>query len=414
MHPSLAFASRPRPRALRLWAVAACVCALATPAATHAAPVTLEFSPAIIRMDADSGDQVRETFTISADSQPRQMQFVHAVFGFTGEDYRVTLITDDAPETTAFSTRGWFSLKDETFRVPAGVTSTLELIVDVPENTPAGTYLGAALIRVLPPKSPAGGSQLQIPVQGGPLVFIAVDGGKPPQAKIRRFDVPDVVRNGPIRPAITIANTGDEYFSFAGSIKLTGPGKDDSAKIARQYVVPGQPRTVRISADDKGAKGAVKLGDDSLAPGRHEVEVRLRIEPSGKTVVARRTIWIIPLWMRVLAGVLVLLTIAAVIGLARRRKRRRMIAATTPRSATSTSPDSDVNDHDEHSHDDVDAEGASEFEDDDFDSLDAEDDDFVDDLGGDEDSASAEAIGGPTGIGEPGTHDGELPPPPLS
>lgn len=243
--------------------------------------------------------------TASGD-EPITVELVHADFGF-GDDYQVVLINDDAPETTAFSTRNWFSLRKPRYRIPAGATRDLPLRISVPDNTPGGTYLGAALLRVVPPDDVTGASQIQAVAQIGPLVFIAVEGGDPPKPKIDEFSVDRRTTSGPIMPDIVIGNDGDEFFTVEGTVKLTGPGKDSAAVIRRQYVVPDEPRSLQASAaGGAGDSGPIKLGSSKLGFGKYTVTTRLRVEPTGTTLVAHRTVWVIPIWTRLLGlGLLV-------------------------------------------------------------------------------------------------------------
>jgi hypothetical protein len=265
---------------------------------------------------------VTETITAAATGdEPITVELQHADFGF-GPDYQVQLIRDDAPETTAFSTRGWFSVPREQYRIAAGASVDIPLSIDVPDNTPGGTYLGAALLRVVPPDVKGGGSQVQAVPETGPLVFISVDGGEPPEAALRRFDLPSFASGGPIRPRVEIENLGDEFFTFEGTVRLRGNGKTDTARIERQFVVPGDPRAVRESPnrDDE-----LELGSSKLGFGRYEVTTRLRIEPVGTSLVATRTIWVVPTWMRVLAALAALTLLACLALIARWVLQRRRI-----------------------------------------------------------------------------------------
>ncbi|MCW2920917.1 MAG: hypothetical protein JWL76_791 [Thermoleophilia bacterium] len=298
------------------------LCAVGAPAAYADAELTV--SPLIMEVEATAGKSVTETITATASgSDSIALELVHADFGFGGPDYQVQLIRDNADETTAFSTRGWFSLPRKRYVIRAGESVDLPLTIDVPENTPGGTYLGAALLRVVPPDASGGGSQVQAVPETGPLLFIAVEGGDPPEAAMKRFDVPGLLAKGPLRPKLVIENIGDEFFSFEGTIELSGPGKDRTIEVDRQFVVPGEPRTIRTSANEKGKDGAPKLGTSKLEMGRYEVTTRLRIEPLGTTLVATRTVWVIPVWARVVGAALVLLFLVCVWFLARWLSHRR-------------------------------------------------------------------------------------------
>jgi hypothetical protein len=300
------------------------------PAAPAHADAELTVSPLIMDLEAAAGDVLTEPITVSASGDEAiTVELVHADFGF-GDDYGVVLIRDDAPETTAFSTRGWFSLPKDRYRIPAGQTRQLPLRIEVPENTPGGTYLGAALIRVMPNQDSSNGSQVQAVPEAGSLLFIAVEGGDPPSPRIQSFDVPRIVSSGPIRPKVVVTNDGDEYFALEGTLKLSDAGKRGTFDVRRQYVVPGEPR--EISDDDSGNSEAKppSLGSSKLGIGRHEVTARLRIDPTGKTIVATRTVWVIPTWLRVLAAVAALLLFFGIVLLARRIMNRDSDDPTSP------------------------------------------------------------------------------------
>lgn len=317
--------SRPALRFLR--AIACAIAVLSATAPSAAARAELTVSPTILEVDAKAGQSIIEPIAISAgEDEPIVVELVHADFGFDDSSYQVTLIRDDAEETTAFSTRGWFSLPKDRYRIPAGRTMQLPLRIDIPDNTPGGTYLGAALFRVVPPDAAPGASQVQAVPETGPLLFIAVAGGDPPKAALRRFEVPRLVGEGPIRPEIVVENRGDAHFNYEGTITLRGPGKDDTVEVTRQFVVPGQPRRLRTSADDKGDEGRPVLGSERLGFGRYEVRTRLRIEPTGTTLVSTRTVWVVPAWAWTLLGLIAMVVAVSIALLVRWYLERRRLA----------------------------------------------------------------------------------------
>lgn len=315
----------------RVLPVACAIACVAVPSLAFApvaqAKAELTVSPTILQLDADAGEQLTQPITVAAgEDEPITVELVHADFGFDDSSYQVTLIRDDAPETTSFSTRGWFSLPRKQYLIPAGRSLQLPLSIRVPKNTPGGTYLGAALIRVVPSAAKPGASQVQAVPETGPLVFISVQGGDPPKPAIRKFAVPGWVKRGPLRPDIVVENRGDEFFTYEGTVELRGPGRDSKVEVSRQFVVPGQPRRVTTSADDKGRAGQPVLGRKrDLKFGRYEIVTRLRIEPTGRTLVSRRSVWVIPTWVWVI-GILLALVFATSAALVARWviERRRL------------------------------------------------------------------------------------------
>jgi hypothetical protein len=296
------------------------------PSTAHAES-KLRVSPTIIELDGAAGSTLTELITVTAEDDPLTVELIHADFGFDDTSYQLALIRDDAPETTAFSTRGWFSLPKRRYVIRAGKSMDLPLRVQIPKNTPGGTYLGAALIRVVPPGAKGGASQVQAVPETGPLLFISVKGGDPPKARLARFDVPGRIKHGPVKPKLRIENDGDEFFTYEGSITLSGPGKDRKVKIPKKYVVPGEPRDVMPETKQSGDVKPIVLGDDKLGFGHYTVTTRLRIEPTGTTLVARRSVWIIPTWMRLVAVALVVLLAACIALLVKWWMDRRTLAA---------------------------------------------------------------------------------------
>jgi hypothetical protein len=120
-----------------------------------------------------------------------------------------------------------------------------------------------------------------------------------------------------------VTNDGDEYFALEGTLKLSEAGKRGTFDVRRQYVVPGEPR--ELSDDDSGSGEAKRpsLGSSKLGVGRHEITARLRIDPTGKTLVATRTVWVIPTWLRVLVALGAVLLVIGVVLLVRRIMDRR-------------------------------------------------------------------------------------------
>ena len=346
--------------------LAACLlaCVLAVPGIASANQ-ELTVSPDFIELDTAAGRTETSTITVTASGdEPITVELVHSDFGF-GEDYGVVLIGDDAPNPPSFSTRGWFSLPKERYRIPTGQTRDLPLRVEVPENTPGGTYLGAALLRLVP-EDDAGGGQVQAVAQTGPLVFVAVEGGDPPKPVVSTFDVPGRLTSGPLKPKIVVTNEGDEYFTMSGSVELTGPDTKETVEVRRQFVVPDEPRELQASAEDRSEDaGPIRLGSSKLGFGRYTVKLQLRIEPTNRTIVEERTFWVVPTWVWMLV-VLAAVVLAASLALLIRWLRLRVVEPdASPQPVATSAP------HDQHD-DFIDEDSFDEDSDDEYEDADEE------------------------------------------
>jgi hypothetical protein len=317
---------RRRVLALLALAPACAACALAWAPPAHAEQ-KLQQSPLILDLDAAAGDVLHETLTVSAPEDALVVEIGHADLGFDTTDYHPVLIQDDAKDTTSFSTRGWFTTPKPRYRIPAGGSVDVPVTISVPANTPGGTHMGAILVRTVPDEHGGSGAVLQAVLQGATLVFVAVEGGDPPRPRIEDFDVPSRVAHGPLRPTLVVANAGDEYFRVGGTVRITGRGVDDEVELTGdRRVVPGQARELRAAGTDEGDEDRdIELGDRGLAPGRYTVTARLKVEPTGTTLVATRHVWVIPAWLWLAGAVAVAALLALAAWLLRRWMRAPLV-----------------------------------------------------------------------------------------
>lgn len=258
----------------------------------------LSVSPTKQTVTIDAGESRTVDITIGAPEDAITASFFHQDFGF-GENYEPVLIPDDAEETTGFSTRGWFSTPQPRYRVAAGGSVTVPVKITVPENIPAGTYIGTATFAVEPEGEPDGG-QVQTRTGIAAVIFVGVNGGAPPKPRVQRFDVARMTSGGRLEPQIVVENGGSLPFTVAGTVRVDGREPDADSTIPTQYVVPDRPRKLHTGSDNSGR---VRIDTKGLGIGRHEVVARLRIDPTNDTLVVRRTFWLVPIWLRVLVGV---------------------------------------------------------------------------------------------------------------
>ncbi len=338
--------------------LAACVFSFVAASTAHA-DQKLQLSPLILDLNASAGDVLDETITVAAPDDAIDVEIGHADLGFDTDDYAPVLIPDDAKNTTSFSTRGWFSTPKQRYHVPAGATVDIPLTITVPPNTPGGTHMGAALVRTIPGGDDTGGAVVHTVAQATTLVFVAVDGGDPPKPRIKEFDVPSRASGGPIRTTLVVENEGDEYFSVSGTVRFTGRGVDESVALRDdQRVVPGQPRQLQVADDDAGDDpGEIELGRH-LKFGRYTITARLKIDPTGTTLIAKRHIWIVPTWVWFVGAALVVGLLALIAWLLRRWMNQ-------PRASDADADaDADDDEESEESDDSEDSEDEYSFDED--------------------------------------------------
>lgn len=306
-------------------------------------------SPVIIDVRLKPGESAVQLIHITAGSgAPLHLRFEHADFGFDPSTYAVQLIEDSATDTVDFSTREWLSIPEKTVDVAPGRSVDVKLTIAAPDDARPGTHLGAALFRTIPDPNATG--QVITSARSGPLVFVAIDGGSRGKPALKRFDVPGYATHGPIRPEITLANTGSVHYKASGTMTLRGIGVSRRIKLPSKYVFPGLPRRLRPATGD-----SFTLGARSLPPGRYVVTVDMIAKPDNIRIRDSRVVWIIPWWALILAG-LALACIAAGSALAWRRIQHRRLEQYL------RDEDFEDEDFDDEDFDDEDADDASEDE----------------------------------------------------
>src|SRR5690606_28388525 len=122
---------------------------------------------------------------------------------------------EELDETENF--REWIEISQVPALRPAGGSTTIEYIVNVPENATAGGKY--ATIAYQPVKDPNGG--VAINVRAASLLFVNVEGEVIKEGKINRFDLPADLRSDEnFTLEMTFENTGNTHIKPYGWIEI--------------------------------------------------------------------------------------------------------------------------------------------------------------------------------------------------
>jgi hypothetical protein len=332
---------------LRRSVIGACICVLvfapaSAQAGTAAAPAPapgLTVSPTLIDVKLAPGASEKFDVTLTAGDSSVRVEFEHVDLGYTEDTYEQQFIPDSAEQTTSFTTRGWLRPAESSFTLRAGQTRVVPLTIRVPENATPGTHLGVALFRTVPPSNESDGPRVAAAVRTGPIVTVAVIGGSKPKPKIHRFEVDSLVSSAPVPVELSMTNKGETHFFAEGTLTIEGRGRSATVGLPRRLIVPDIPRDMLPQDASR-----IRAGED-LPPGRYTVTVKMTSDPAALTVTQSETVWIVPMWLRVLL-VIALLAAAGAAALAFRRYQERRwlrIAAEQDRNekAAAAQPGSD-------------------------------------------------------------------------
>lgn len=268
-------------------------------------------SPITLDLRLKPGEVTTEEVVLTLRGSASTVTFDHADIGFD-EQFQTVAIPDSADETTAFSTRGWFS-DPGPIRMKANEVRSVPLKIAVPRNATSGMHVGAALFATEPTSA---GGQIATRVQTGPVIFIEVPGGAETRPRITSLDIPRLHKGGTIPVRARVTARGDSFLRVTPIISTTRRGE----LIARdrrkaRFLVPDRVRTVR----------------STIAVGQSLGRVRVRVtmvDARGASTTATRTVWVIPQRARYVAvSALVLIALILVMGwLMRRRAYRNTVA----------------------------------------------------------------------------------------
>ncbi len=188
-----------------------------------------------------------------------------------------------------------------------GEDKSLDIDVNIPENTPAGAYYGVIRYASIPADSTApDAGQVSLTASVGSIVLIEVPGDIREQVQVR--DV-FVYRSGvnktfftskPDEIGIRISNQGNGFAKPFGNVNVTGPKGDIVSSYElnnsdpRANVLPESSRTFRNPFD------GVKM------PGRYTVTANVSFSNGGEVLIYKKNFWYVPVWVMVLLVVLIL------------------------------------------------------------------------------------------------------------
>lgn len=261
-------------------------------------PQQLTVSPLIINMTMDPGEtQTTGVSLLSESTQPVTVRFEHADMGFQKGTYERTFIEDSANGVIPFSTRGWMRVAQKAYQIPAGGSIVVPLRITAPNNAEPGSHMGGAFFATVTNAS-LSSSGVKTSLRTGPIVFITIRGKGAGKPKVVKFDAQRLIARGPVDVSLTMDNRGGTHYRLAGTIQLSGPGKNHTLTIPERYVLPDLEREIYSESG-----GALRLGSRELSPGRYVISARLKVDPAGDTIMIERTVWIIPTWLQWISGI---------------------------------------------------------------------------------------------------------------
>lgn len=289
---------------------------------TNPAANTLRVSP--VRSDVEVMPGETGTVPVTVSNLTNATVFVHPSsndFVATDESGTPGLILNENEYAPSHSLKRFMGpLAD--ISIPAGQAKTVNVVITVPKDARPGGYFGA--IRFAP-TDPDGGGQVNMSASVASLILLTVPGDVKERIELTNFDIlQSGVANSNFRDGDNLAasfrfkNDGDIQIGPFGKLTVKKGDtvvfeSDFNTKQPREVILPDSARRWNIPLD----------GIDGF--GHYTVLATFTYGKTNQTIEVTKAFWVVPWFVIIIAGVLVLLLIGAIVAtifLIRRRKHR--------------------------------------------------------------------------------------------
>lgn len=240
--------------------------------------------------------------------------------GVSGEPQIIVNEDKDLPN----SMKGFVKSVDD-FSLSAGEAKEVTLIVDIPADTTPGGYYGVVRFAAVPQgQSEDGQTQVSLNASVASLLFVEVSGDIKEQIQIDSIKIYRDKRSSslfffePNNAAISISNTGNSFSKPFGRVAI----KKGESEIYSYELNDTEPRGTVLPNSSRTFTDEIKNVNKF---GKYTLVASIAQGQGAEVVVEQISFWYVPIWMAVLAIVLVVV-IGIVVWLIYRRmgrKRRR-------------------------------------------------------------------------------------------
>jgi len=328
--------------------LAACIVAGALLIAPQAAfaEKTLGVSSGSFRYDVDAGNKASGEIIVSNDGDEPITVLVYAADQIVDDAGNLSFsVPDRGSISTMNQPSAWIRIDMPADSMSFANIPYLELDpaeripvafeVNVPGNVPPGDHNVMVFFEMAElPTDASETTQMKVSGRIGSRITLRVNGSIVEKSEVRPFTVPSLVF-GPVIPfELTVMNEGNVDQRRTVKAMLLD-GSENTVSTA----VPIEAQTV-FAGRNLETSGTVTAARYGFGPHTVRVEA-LKVDETGAvldagkdTIVSTRTTWVLPLWLLVGLGVVVLL----ILGVAARSagKRRKAAAAPAPDAAPQT------------------------------------------------------------------------------
>lgn len=278
----------------------------------------LTLSPPLKEITLNPGETSTQTLTLTNPTS-KLVELYPKIMDFGAKDETGQPTFTQVGETSSkFSLSSWISLSTSKIALTTNQVVKYNYEIKVPLNAEPGGHYGSVLFATEPPKPAGDVSKVVLGSMVGSLVLVRVPG--------------DIVENGTIVDLSTdkaiylnnkvifdtrISNTGNTHFKPAGNILI----RNIFGRVVDDIKVNNEggnvlPETIRRFDSLWGSK--------SIRFGLYRAEIKLTYGESSKTLDAKTSFWILPIWILALLLILIVAMVVSIILYIRKNKAKKM------------------------------------------------------------------------------------------
>jgi hypothetical protein len=264
------------------------------------------------------GEKIQTSVKVrNSSSSPLTVQSIAQDF-IVGDNGETPIPITDADVSNRWSLASWLILSPNVNQLAPGETAVVNVVIEVPADAlPGGHY---AMITHQPSTAtareiaagiqPASASFLQQRV--GTLIYVMVEGDINEMAFLRKFSVPKFTEYGPVPFSFEVDNQSDIHIRPQMAVEIYNifGKKIETMPVETKNIFPFVARSFNGQWDRVWGFGP------------YTAQVVMSYGTGGQVAMAKTTFWLLPITL-VLAGLVILLTLLAIIILIRRHVMHR-------------------------------------------------------------------------------------------
>jgi hypothetical protein len=297
---------------------------------------TLGLSAGTFRFDLSAGQLANGQVVVMNDGDEPLKVMVYASDQKVDAKGNVTYETPTRADLTSLSLpSSWTTIKMPANSKSLGNIPYLELkpkqripvkfSINVPTNVPPGDHNVVIFFESFEPPTPGQGAQSNVSGRLGARVTMRVAGTLVHKLEVRPFNVPAYVIGGVVPFDFLLRNVGNTDQRVGARMLLLDANDNE---VARKTVIDGVTSFAGTNIESSGTLVAEKM---PLGPFKMRLDLS-PVDDAGKainsgadTISETRTVWLVPYWLLVTLGILIVLLFVGIVWwVASAATRRRM------------------------------------------------------------------------------------------